>query len=212
MTARLVVLISGNGSNLQAILDATTPGRNRLLDAQVVAVVSNKKDAYGLERAAKAKVPTHYLPLKAWLDEGKDRRAYDAALADLVAGYKPDFVVLAGWMLILSGAFLDRFPWRVVNLHPALPGKFPGAHAIEDAFAAYKRGEIRKTGVMVHLVPDEEVDAGPVIESEEVAITQYDTVESLRARMHVVEHRLLISALNRLISGDEDGYVDDVDD
>lgn len=213
MTARLVVLISGNGSNLQAILDAT---RHKILDAQVVAVISNRKDAYGLQRAEKAGVPARHFSLRAWLDAGKERRAYDVALAKLVAEYDPDLVVLAGWMLILSADFLDRFPWRVVNLHPALPGTFPGAHAIEDAFAAYKRGEVRKTGVMVHLVPDEKVDAGPVIESEEVMISPNDTLDSLRARMHTVEHRVLIAALARLVSGDDgaadEGFDDDDDE
>lgn len=200
MTARLVVLISGNGSNLQAILDAT---RHKILDAQVVAVVSNRKDAFGLQRAEKAGVPVRHVSLKSWLELGKDRRAYDAALAEIVAEYDPDLVVLAGWMLVLSAEFLDRFPWRVVNLHPALPGTFPGAHAIEDAYTAYKQGKVKKTGVMVHLVPDEAVDAGPVIESEDVAISPNDTLESLRARIHVVEHRVLITALSRLIAGDD---------
>jgi len=219
VTARLVVLISGNGSNLQAILDAS---RHRILDAQVVAVISNRKDAYGLQRAEKAGVPVHHLSLKKWLEEGKDRRAYDAALAEIVAQYDPDLIVLAGWMLVLSAEFLDRFPWRVVNLHPALPGTFPGTHAIEDAYTAYKEGKVKKTGVMVHLVPDEAVDAGPVIESEEVAISPNDTLESLRARIHLVEHRVLIAALTRLIAGDESSsegggndegdYDDDLDD
>ena len=212
--ARLVVLISGDGSNLQAILDAT---RHKILDAQVVAVISNRKDAFGLQRAEKAGVPARYFSLKAWLEAGKDRRAYDAALAEIVAEYDPDLVVLAGWMLVLSAEFLDRFPWRVVNLHPALPGTFPGAHAIEDAYAAYKQGMVKKTGVMVHLVPDEAVDAGPVIESEDVAISPNDTLESLRARMRQVEHRLLIAALSRLIAGDESSgdngdFDDDLDD
>lgn len=200
MPSRLVVLISGNGSNLQAILDAI---RLRVLDAEVVAVISNRKDAFGLQRAEKARVPTRYFPLKS-SEDGNSRREYDAALAALVAEYEPDFVVLAGWMLILSDAFLDEFPWRVVNLHPGLPGAFPGANAIEAALEAYKRGEIKKTGVMVHLVPDEGVDSGPVIESEEVAISPMDTLESLRSRMRQVEHRLLILALRRLISGDDE--------
>lgn len=209
MTSRLVVLISGNGSNLQAILDAI---RHKFLDAQVVGVVSNRKDAAGLQRAEKAGVPTRHFSLKLWLDSGKDRRAYDAELAQIVSAFKPDLIVLAGWMHILSSEFLDKFPWRVVNLHPALPGTFPGAHAIEDAFAAFKRGEIRKTGVMVHLVPDEGVDVGPVIESEDVMISPNDTLESLRARIHQTEHRVLISALNRLATGDDSVDDDDDDD
>lgn len=194
-----MVLISGNGSNLQALLDAT---RMKMLDAQVVGVVSNRKDAYGLERARKAGVPTHYHPLKPYMQAEKSREEYDADLARIVAEWRPDFVVLAGWMHILSSAFLTHFAWRVVNLHPALPGQFPGAHAIEEALAAYQRGEIRATGVMVHLVPDEAVDAGPVLESEEVPIYATDTVESLAKRMHSVEHRVLVLALRRLIEGD----------
>lgn len=199
MTARLAVLISGNGSNLQAILDAV---RMRLLDAEVVCVVSNRRDAFGLERARKAGVPAHYHALKPYTDAGRSREEYDADLARIVGQARPDFVVLAGWMHILSDAFLRHFPYRVVNLHPALPGQFPGAHAIDDALAAYRRGEIRVTGVMVHLVPDEAVDAGPVLESEEVAIYATDDVESLARRMHQVEHRVLVRALRRLIEGD----------
>ncbi len=200
MSTRLVVLISGNGSNLQAILDAI---HYKMLDAQVVGVISNRKDAYGLERAAKAKAPTRYLPLAPYTADGRGREAYDADLAAAVREFKPDFVVLAGWMHILSPAFLDHFGYRVVNLHPALPGQFPGAHAIADAFAAFQRGEIKQTGVMVHLVPDAAVDAGPVIASEEVRIDPRDTLDSLTSRMHNVEHKLLIQALRRLIEGDE---------
>lgn len=200
MTARLVVLISGSGSNLQALIDAI---RYKALDAQIVGVISNRKDAFGLQRAEKARIPTRYHPLKPYTDAGRSRSDYDADLAALVRGFQPDFVVLAGWMHILSRAFLDSFSYRVVNLHPALPGEFPGAHAIEDALAAYHEGRIRKTGVMVHLVPDEQVDAGPVLESEEVLIYPTDTVDSLRKRMHTVEHGVLVRALRRLIEGDE---------
>jgi formyltetrahydrofolate-dependent phosphoribosylglycinamide formyltransferase len=201
MPARLAVLISGNGSNLQALIDAV---RYKTLAAEIVVVVSNRKDAYGLQRAEKARIPTHYHPLKPYRDAGKDRAEYDADLARLLLEYKPDWVVLAGWMHILSDAFLRHFPYRVVNLHPALPGQFPGANAIEEALAAYKRGEIKKTGVMVHLVPDEAVDSGPVIASEEVTIYPHDTLATLTSRMHQTEHRLLIQALGRLIEGDEE--------
>lgn len=199
MPARLAVLISGNGSNLQAILDAI---HMRVLDAQVAVVVSNRKDAYGLERAAKAGIPTRYHPLKPYRDAGKSREEYDADLAALLKEYAPDWVVLAGWMHILSNAFLQRYPYRVVNLHPALPGQFPGAHAIQDAFEAFQRGEIKQTGVMVHLVPDEQVDRGPVIASADVPIYKSDTLEMLVNRMHQTEHRVLVNALQRLIEGD----------
>jgi hypothetical protein len=106
------------------------------LPAQVAAVVANRGDAYGLQRAAAAGAPTLVLERQ----PGQDRRAYDTALAEAVAAYAPDWVVLAGWMRILTMAFLGRFPGRVINLHPALPGAFPGVHAIERAFAAYARG------------------------------------------------------------------------
>lgn len=199
MTARLAVLISGSGSNLQAILDAI---QARYLDAQVVLVVSNRREAFGLQRAEKAGIPTRYHPLKPYRDAGRSREEYDADLAALVREASPDWVVLAGWMHILSQAFLRHFPYRVVNLHPALPGQFPGAHAIEDALAAFQRGEIKKTGVMVHLVPDEAVDSGPVIASESVPIYPHDTLETLNQRIHQTEHILLVQALRRLIEGD----------
>ncbi len=105
-------------------------------------------------------------------------------------------------MRILSSAFLDRFPNRVLNLHPALPGAFPGVHAIERAFDAYQRGEITQTGVMVHLVPDEGVDSGPVLAQESVPIEPNDTIEALQARIHQVEHRLLVDTLRGLLTAD----------
>lgn len=213
MTARLAVLISGNGSNLQALIDAI---RMKVLDAEIVLVVSNRKDAFGLVRAEKAGIPTRYLPLKPYTAAGRTRADYDADLAQVVAEAAPDWVVLAGWMHILSRAFLDHFSYRVVNLHPALPGKFPGAHAIEEAFAAFQRGEINQTGCMVHLVPDEAVDAGPVIGVAEVPIYRTDTLETLANRMHQAEHKLLVQSLQRLIVGDEevndDDYVDEDND
>jgi phosphoribosylglycinamide formyltransferase-1 len=189
--SKIVVLISGNGSNLQAILDACASGE---LKAQVVAVISDKRDAFGLERAKRANVPAIVKPRPKELD----RRVYDAELADLVTSYQPDWVVLAGWMRVLSSAFLDRFPNHVVNLHPALPGRFPGTHAIDRAYTAYLAGEITHTGVMVHLVPDEGVDDGPVLRQEIVPINDGDTPETLEARIHAVEHRLLVNTLKSL--------------
>lgn len=189
---RLVVLISGNGSNLQAIIDACASGE---LAAWVVAVVSNRPDAFGLERARQAGVPAIVVP-KA---KSQDRREYDAELAHLVASYQPDWVVLAGWMRVLSRAFLNRFPNHVINLHPALPGTFPGTLAIERAFDAYQRNEITQTGVMVHLVPDEGVDCGPVLAQQSVPIYPRDSLADLETRIHSVEHRLLVETLARLI-------------
>lgn len=191
--ARLVVLISGNGSNLQAILDACA---TRELQAEVVAVISDKADAYGLERARRANVPARVMLKK----KTQDRAAYDAELAQAAVAFEPDWVVLAGWMRVLTMAFLGRFPRRVINLHPALPGTFPGTHAIERAFQAYRRREIEATGVMVHLVPDEGVDCGPVLASETVSILPQDTVDTLEARIHAVEHRLLVDTLKKVTS------------
>jgi len=187
----LVVLISGHGSNLQAILDACMAGD---LPARVAAVFSDQHEAYGLERSRQAGVPAIVFPKT----KDQDRRSYDALLANEVAAFQPDWVVLAGWMRILSSNFLDRFPGRVVNLHPALPGTFPGTHAIERAYEAFGRGEITQTGVMVHLVPDEGVDSGPVLASQVVVIESGETLESLEERIHAVEHRLLVSTLRSL--------------
>jgi phosphoribosylglycinamide formyltransferase 1 len=187
----LVVLVSGFGSNLQAILDAVGSG---LLPARVCAVVSNKADAYGLERARLAGLPAIALVNQ----KGQERAEYDRQLAGLVASYNPDWVVLAGWMRILSSAFLERFPGRVINLHPALPGTFPGTHAIERAFEAYQSGQITHTGVMVHLVPDEGVDSGPVLDQRIVPILPEDTLETLETRIHAVEHALLVETLKNL--------------
>jgi formyltetrahydrofolate-dependent phosphoribosylglycinamide formyltransferase len=190
--SRLVVLVSGSGSNLQAILEACASGH---LPARVVAVVSNKSGAFGLERARRAGVPAIAKPKP----KMQDRREYDAQLAELVASHQPDWVVLAGWMRLLSQVFLDRFPNRVVNLHPALPGAFPGTDAIKRAFEAHRRGDIAHTGVMVHLVPDEGVDSGPVLAQEVVPIRSDDTLETLEARVHFIEHRLLVSTLIKVI-------------
>ncbi len=189
--ARLVVLISGHGSNLQAIIDACAA---RELPAQVMAVISNKENAFGLMRAHNALIPAIYKPRRTT----QTRLEYDAELAELVASFEPDWVVLAGWMRLLSMHFLGRFPDRVLNLHPALPGAFPGVRAIERAYDAYRRGAIAHTGVMVHLVPDEAVDAGPVLAEEIVPIRPEDTLADLEARIHAVEHRLLVATLRRL--------------
>lgn len=191
MTKRLAVLISGSGSNLQAIIDAIATGR---LEARIVVVVSNRRDALGLVRAERAGIPTLYFPLKPYKDAGRPREQYDADLAAQVAASAPDLVVLAGWMHVLSPAFLERFPGRVLNLHPALPGQFAGTHAIQRAYEAFQRGEIDHTGVMVHWVVPE-VDAGPVLASAEVPIQTSDSLDDLEARIHAVEHRLLVDAI-----------------
>jgi len=188
---RLVVLVSGNGSNLQAILDACESGD---LPAKVVAVVSNKPDAYALHRAAGAGVPSVHVGRR----ENEARTDYDARLTDIVAGFAPDLVILAGWMRILTKDFLGWFPDRVVNLHPARPGELPGTNAIERAWQEAVAGERTSTGVMVHLVPDQGVDDGPVLATQDVPILPDDTLETLQARVHTVEHRLLVDTIRSL--------------
>ncbi len=122
-------------------------------------MVSNRQAAYGLVRAQQAGVPTLYWPHKPYADAGRPREDYDADLAGNIAPYAPDLIVLAGWMHVLSPAFLNCFRDSVINLHPALPGAFPGTHAIERAYDAYRRGEITHSGCMMHYVVPE-VDAG----------------------------------------------------
>ncbi|MER3400289.1 MAG: phosphoribosylglycinamide formyltransferase [Thermoflexus sp.] len=194
---RLVVMISGFGSNLQAILDACADGR---LPARVALVVSNRKEAYGLVRAQRAGVPTLYFPLKPYREQGLDRTVYDRDLAEQIRPFRPDLIVLAGWMHVLSPAFLDCFPGRVINLHPALPGMFPGTNAIRRAYEAYRRGEISYSGCMVHLVTPE-VDAGPVLAQAIVPILPEDTLETFEARMHEAEHRLIVEGIRRALAG-----------
>jgi phosphoribosylglycinamide formyltransferase 1 len=194
MSPRLVVLISGNGSNLQAILDACV---EKTLPATVVAVISNKPDAYGLTRARSAGVPAIAFPRA----DGESRPDYDSRLAALVSTYAPDYVILAGWMRLLTSNFLSHYPHRVINLHPALPGTFPGTHAIERAYAAFQRGEIDHTGVMVHLVPDEGVDDGPVLATQEIPFQSGEPLEQFEVRVHAVEHQLLVETLRNVVSG-----------
>jgi formyltetrahydrofolate-dependent phosphoribosylglycinamide formyltransferase len=192
---RLVVLISGSGTNLQAIIDAVKAGK---LDATIEGVVSNKKNAYGLVRAEQAGIETLYFPLKPYIDSGASRDHFDADLAERIRPYQPDLIVLAGWMLVLSPAFLDKFPRKVINLHPALPGTFAGTEAIQRAFDAYRRGEIAHSGCMIHWVVPE-VDAGDVIVQRIVPIQPGDTPETFEARMHDAEHEIIVEAIGRCI-------------
>ena len=155
MTPRVVVLVSGSGSNLQALIDAA-------LELQIALVVSNRKAAFALERATAAGIPTLYAPLKPFTDAGRSRAEYDADLAQRIKLLEPDLIVLAGWMHVFTSAFLGAVRVPVINLHPALPGQFAGAHAIEDAYNAWLEGKITQSGCMVHVVIPE-LDAGEAI-------------------------------------------------
>lgn len=190
---RLVVLVSGNGSNLQAILDACADGR---INGDVVAVVSNKADVFALQRADAAGVPAVHIGRRT----EESRADYDARLTEVVAGFDPDFIVLAGWLRILTLSFLGWFPGRVINLHPARPGDLPGMHAIERAWTEAVDGDRTESGVMVHLVPDEGVDDGPILAVETIAIDTAGTLDDFETAMHDIEHRILVGAIADLCS------------
>ncbi len=192
---KIAVFISGNGGNLQALIDATRRGA---LPVEIALVVSNRKDAYGLVRAQAAGIPTLYFPLKPYTDSGRSRAAYDADLAAQVIPYGMDLIVLAGWMHIFTPAFMTPIKTRAINLHPALPGQFPGAHAIQDQFEAYTRGEITEGGCMVHDVIAE-LDAGPVVGQTMVPFLPDDTLEAFSARLHAAEHRLLVACVGQVV-------------
>ena len=196
-TKRLVVLVSGSGSNLQAIIDACADGE---LPAEVVAVVSNRSEVFALQRADAAGVPAVHVGVH----PDEERSDYDARLADVVAGFDPDLVVLAGWMRLLTMSFLGWFPNRVINLHPALPGDLPGTRAIERAWDEALAGTRTSTGVMIHLVPDEGVDDGPVLGTATVDIDTSSTFEAFATRVHATEHRLLVDTLTTLCTDTPD--------
>lgn len=193
MTSRLVVLASGNGTNLQAIIDAC---ENTQLDAQVVGVVSDKHETFALNRAECHSVETAVVSVK----PHESRQHYDIRLAQIVGAWQPHIIVLAGFMRVLSNSFLSQFPNQVINIHPALHGQLPGVHAIERAFTEFTHGTRHNTGVMVHFVPDEGVDNGPVIAQQTVPIHVADTLSTLEARVHATEHTLVIDALQLLIT------------
>ena len=193
MTARLVVLASGNGTNLQAIIDAC---ESKQIEAQVVGVVSDKHEAFALNRAQCHNVETAVVSAK----PHETRQQYDACLRQIVDMWQPHIIVLAGFMRVLSNSFLSLFPNQVINIHPALPGELPGTRAIERAFTEFTQGSRNNTGVMVHFVPDEGVDNGPVITQQTVPIHAADTLVTLEARMHATEHALVIDALQQLIT------------
>ena len=174
------VLVSGEGTNLQALLDAGLP---------VTAVASNSRRAKALARAEAAAVPTAVFAL----DDYPDREARDDAMADWLEGHGVELVVCAGYMHLLTPSFLERFPERVVNVHPGPLPEFPGAHPLEDLLDA----GAHEAAATVHYV-DAGIDTGPVIASEPVPVLAGDTVETLRERVHAVEHRLLPEVVRTL--------------
>jgi phosphoribosylglycinamide formyltransferase-1 len=187
---KLGVLVSGTGTNLQAILDAIASGR---LAAEVRVVVSNKAGVAALERAERAGVPARVVSHR----DLPTREVFDAALVEVLRGAGVQWVVLAGFMRVLTKTFLDAFPWRVVNIHPALLPSFPGVDAQRQAFEYGVKG----TGCTVHLV-DEGTDTGPIIAQRAVSVLDSDDVERLRQRLLEVEHALLVEVLSRIAQGE----------
>jgi phosphoribosylglycinamide formyltransferase-1 len=177
------VLISGSGTNLQALIDASA---SAALDAAVAVVISNKPDAFGLERARRSGIATVYVDRAAYTTMA----AYNHALTGALKEHKVDLVVMAGYMRLLGQEVLAAFPGRVMNLHPALLPSFAGASAIKDAF---EHG-VKITGVTVHFA-DEQFDRGPIIAQEAVRVAEDDTAATLEERIHEVEHRLIVEAV-----------------
>jgi phosphoribosylglycinamide formyltransferase-1 len=183
---RIVVLVSGTGSNLQAVIDAVKEGG---LDVEIAAVGADRPGTFGVERSASAGIPTFVVDFRAY----PDRAAWNAALTEAVAVYQPDIVVSSGFMRIVSADFIDAFGGKYLNTHPALLPAFPGAHGVRDALAY----GVKVTGCTVHWA-DAGVDTGPIIAQEAVAIAEGESEESLHERIKVVERRLLVSTLASL--------------
>ncbi|MCY1272942.1 Phosphoribosylglycinamide formyltransferase [compost metagenome] len=191
MAARcdVVVLISGSGSNLQALIDSITGDDH---PARIRAVISNRADAFGLERARKAGIDTRVLDHKAYAD----REAFDAALIEAIDGYAPQLVVLAGFMRILTPGFVRHYQGRLLNIHPSLLPKYKGLHTHQRALEA---GD-SEHGCSVHFVT-EELDGGPLVVQAVIPVESDDTPESLAQRVHVQEHRIYPLAMRWFAEG-----------
>ena len=187
MTARLVVLISGSGSNLQALLDACA---DPAYGAKVVAVGADRPGAGGLERAARAGVPTFVVPLADY----PSREDWDRALTEQVRAYSPDLVVSAGFLKLVGAHFLAEFEGRYINTHNALLPAFPGVHGPRDALAY----GVKIAGAPLHFV-DAGVDTGPIIAQVAVPVHDDDTVDSLTERIKAAERRQLVTYVGRLV-------------
>ncbi|MHA7209787.1 phosphoribosylglycinamide formyltransferase [Arthrobacter sp. MDT1-65] len=180
---RIVVLVSGTGSNLQAVIDAVADGS---LPLTIAAVGADRPGTRGVQRAAEAGIPTFEVDFRQY----PDRAAWNRALTDAVAASEPDYVVSSGFMRILDQQFLDRFPDRYLNTHPALLPSFPGAHGVRDALAH----GVKVTGCTV-MIADAGVDTGPILAQAAVAVLPGDTEDTLHERIKVEERRLLIETL-----------------
>lgn len=204
----IIVLISGLGSNLQALIDAE---HSKKLNGTITDVILSLADAYGLKRAEKALIPSQVHQLKDYYKgtpkEDKDKRQqlrkqFDKDLADIIIAKKPDLVVCAGWMLILLPAILDPLKAAgitIINLHPALPNAFDGTHAIERAWKAGQAGEITKAGVMIHYVIAD-VDKGEPIVIKELELNKDELLDDYEERVHKLEHVAIVEGTNKVLT------------
>ena len=186
---KIGVLLSGSGTNLQAIIDAAA---NDGLPVDIVQVVSSRPDAYGIERARKAGIPVTVLNRDVYADP----EAADARIVEALRAAGAEYVVMAGYMRKVTPVMLDAFPDRVLNLHPALLPSFKGAHAIQEAFDA----GVKVTGVTVHFA-NEDYDKGPIVAQRAVEVREDDTLETLEERIHEVEHELYPQVLRLVAEG-----------
>ncbi|RNJ52229.1 hypothetical protein D7B24_004085 [Verticillium nonalfalfae] len=203
---RILVMASGHGSNFQALIDAIAVGG--LPDSRIISLITNRKNAHATARAEKAGIPWEYFNLisHGFLQRGESdeqkvtegRQNYDSTLAARILSEsqeKPELIVLAGWMHVFSTSFLEpleKAGVKIINLHPALPGEFDGARAIERAFEELKAGRIKRTGIMAHYVIDE-VDRGEPIITQEIEWNGED-LEDLEKKIHSYEHSLIVRA------------------
>ena len=214
--AKITILISGNGSNLQAIIDACNT--ENLPNARIVRVISDRKGAFGLQRAERAGIPTAYHGIVPYKEKHPDpadarkqsqaaREAYDADLASIILADSPHVVVCAGFMRILTPSFLNPISdsgTPIINLHPSLHGDLVGAHCIDDAWKEFGAGKRTKTGIMIHYVIAE-VDLGAPIVQQEVGIEGCKTLEELQERIHAAEHPLIVKGTKMAIEARSQG-------
>ncbi|MCB1826776.1 MAG: phosphoribosylglycinamide formyltransferase [Coxiellaceae bacterium] len=177
----IVVLISGNGSNLQAILDANIP---------ISAVISNEADAFGLERARKANIPAHIVNHR----DFESRDQFDKALQEQIEVYQPNLIVLAGFMRKLGKAFVEHYENKIINIHPSLLPKYPGLHTHRKVL----ENKDKEHGVSIHIVTTE-LDAGPLLAQEKLSVHPDDTEESLKKRIQIIEHKLYPAVIQQLL-------------
>jgi len=185
---KVVVLISGNGSNLQAIIDAIEAGQ---LNVEIACVISDKADAYGLQRAEKHQIPTEILTKQTQ----ETREQYDERLITLIQQYQPELIVLAGFMRILSKYFVETFTGKIINIHPSLLPKYPGLHTHQQVL---QNGDTEH-GCTIHYVT-EDVDAGEIIAQAKLTVNSDDTEETLKQRVHALEHQLYPATIQKYLN------------